>query len=115
MLHDVTVDPGIQNGDITPDKLSAIEGETVTLTPVPSRDYVTSIVTYSAGGTMTVVKPVNDAYSFAMPADNVVVSATFETIAPAVSITWVKSDTPKGGYKAGDTISYTVTAPTPAT
>ena len=102
----VTVAEGIQNGILEADKATAIAGETVTLTLAPETDYVLSGLSVKRGEADV---PVTD-NTFTMPAGDVVVSATFEVMAPAVSITWAKNDTPEGGYKAGDTISYTVTA-----
>ena len=61
------------NGTVMADKETAEEGELVTLTVTPAEGYKIATVTVDN----EVLEPVNDVYSFVMPAHNVNVAATF--------------------------------------
>ncbi|MBP3361491.1 MAG: hypothetical protein J6N52_11590, partial [Clostridia bacterium] len=106
----VTVD-ALTNGTITPSKTEAAAGEIITLTVTPADNY--SIGEVKVNG--TVVNPVNDVYSFTMPAENVTVSATFienapETYAVTVGALTNGTVTPsKTEAAAGEIITLTVT------
>ena len=95
--YTVGVASSIANGTVTADKSSATAGETVTLTVNPDSGYEIGSVTYTpAGGSATVINPVNGAYSFTMPSANVLISATF-TVSSGPSTTttelWVPTYT----------------------
>lgn len=69
------------NGSVTPDKASAAAGEKVTLTVKADTGY--AVDTVKVNGTS--VTPVNNVYSFVMPAANAEVTATFKSTAPVVT------------------------------
>ena len=72
-LHQITVADSIVNGSVAADKVTAAAGETVSLTVTPAEGYAVKSVKYND----TEITPVNDAYSFEMPAEDVTVTATF--------------------------------------
>ena len=65
------------HGTLAVDKATAKLGETVTVTPTPDTDFSTTEVSYTAGTTKYVINPVNNVYSFTMPACDVSVGAVF--------------------------------------
>lgn len=69
------------NGSVTPDKASAAAGEKVTLTVKADTGY--AVDTVKVNGTS--VTPVNNVYSFVMPAANAEVTATFKSTAPVIT------------------------------
>ena len=77
--YSITIDK-IVNGSVSADKTSAIEGETVNLTVVPDKHY--NLVEVTVNG---VALP-EGVFSFEMPAEHVLVSATFEEIPYAIRI-----------------------------
>ena len=70
----ITVDDAIENGNVTVDKTTAVEGETVTITATPAQGYEVDTYYYKAGGN-TVTLTGN---AFDMPGSDVVVGATFK-------------------------------------
>ena len=83
-LFAITCSPA-ENGSVTADKAKAIAGETVTLTVNPDPEYVATNVSYNG----TTINPVENVYSFIMPAANVTVTATFAKSASGVDNTEV--------------------------
>ena len=77
--YSITIDT-IVNGSVSADKTSAIAGETVNLTVVPDKHY--KLVEVTVNG---VALP-EGATGFEMPAEHVLVSATFEEIPYAIRI-----------------------------
>ena len=65
------------HGTLTVDKMTAKLGETITVTPTPDTEFSTSEVSYTAGTWKQVINPVNNVYSFTMPACDVSVDAVF--------------------------------------
>lgn len=83
--YDITIDPNIEHGSVTASKTTGVaEGESVTLTVSPSSGY--QLATLIVDGDDVASSVVNGKYSFDMPANDVVVSATFGLI-PTYSIT----------------------------
>ena len=72
--YQVTVDPSITGGSVTADKSSAAEGDTVTLTVTPDSGY------QLVSGSLVVNGAPNSGTAFTMPAQDVVVSGSFETV-----------------------------------
>jgi hypothetical protein len=66
-----------QNGSVTANTYLAAEGETITLAPAPNSGYELESLTVSKAGGGAVEVSSNQ---FVMPADNVVVTATFKPI-----------------------------------
>jgi len=65
------------HGTLTVDKTTAKLGETIIVTPTPNTEFSTTEVSYTAGTTKYVINPVNNVYSFTMPACDVSVDAVF--------------------------------------
>ena len=63
-----------ENGTVTPDKLTALTGETVTLTVSPYEYYYVKSITVND----EVLSPVDGGYSFSMPSKEAVIAAEFE-------------------------------------
>ena len=78
--HRITVADGIVHGTITANDFAA-DNETVNLTITPNAGYEVGTVSYNG----TEITPVNGVYSFTMPANDVVLSATFTAIEYTVS------------------------------
>ena len=72
--YTVTVDASIQNGSVTADKETALEGETVSLTVTPAPGYELGALTVTAADGSPVEL---NGTSFLMPAANVTVTASF--------------------------------------
>jgi hypothetical protein len=72
-LYTVTV-AGTENGEVTADRETAFEGDTVTLTISPDAGYTLASLTVETGSGETVAVTDN---TFAMPADDVVITAAF--------------------------------------
>ena len=83
MPKTITIDESVSNGTVTADKTSAAEGDTVTLTVTPDAGYAVKSVKYND----TVIEPVEGAYSFTMPAEDVTVTAEFEKPISSASLT----------------------------
>ena len=76
VYYAVSIAEGIENGTVTADPVSALEGTEVTLTATPAEGYeLVSITVTGVNGNETVVVTGN---KFKMPADEVTVSATFK-------------------------------------
>lgn len=75
--HSITIDPNIENGTVTADKQTAVDGEKVTLTVNPGNGYELGTLTVMNGETPVEVAEDN---TFIMPDAAVVVSATFTKI-----------------------------------
>lgn len=71
--YSISIDPNIQNGRVTSDKAQATAGETITLTVTPADGYELSELYYMVG---TEKNPITGT-TFAMPASDVTVYATF--------------------------------------
>lgn len=80
--YTIAIAEGIENGTIAADVETAAEGATVTLTATPAEGYKLVDITVKAGDASVEVTEAEGAYTFAMPAAAVTVSATFvaETI-----------------------------------
>ena len=76
-LYNITI-ADVENGTVTPDKVSAIKDETVTLTVTPAEDYVLDSLTVTNDSTKNEITVTNG--SFMMPASNVTVTATFRYV-----------------------------------
>lgn len=74
VLYNVTVAEGIENGTVVASPVQAEEGETVTLTITPAEGYELDVLTVKAGENDVEVSE----NTFAMPAADVTVSATFK-------------------------------------
>lgn len=73
VAHNITINPSIVNGNVTSNKSTAIEGETVTLTVTPNTNYtLSSLTVVGSGDEITVTNN-----QFTMPDEAVTVSATF--------------------------------------
>lgn len=95
-------------------KDSYTEGETVTLTVTPADGYKLGSLTISDGtDTLDYTAGENNTYTFAMPAANVTVTATFEQIKYAVNINTTITNgtvsTDKTTAAEGETVKLTVT------
>jgi hypothetical protein len=110
--YTVGIDPAISHGTVEADHASAEEGTVVTLTVRPEEGYSLKAGTLKVNGTITPT-PSNAAYTFAMPAANVTVTAEFEQtryniiIASAITNGVVTAD--KGTATMGETVALTVT------
>ena len=80
--YNISKAEGLVGGDISFDKLTAKAGETITVTIAPSDGYRFEALT---SGTIVFTKVSETTYTFAMPEEDVVVSATF------VQVTKIKS------------------------
>ena len=77
-LYTVTV-AETDNGTVTPDKPTATEGETVTLTVTPEEGYELETLTVKKGEIeVPTTAGENNTYTFTMPAGDVTVTATFK-------------------------------------
>ena len=74
VLYNVTVAEGLENGTVVASPVQAEEGETVTLTITPAEGYELDVLTVKAGENDVEVSE----NTFAMPAADVTVSATFK-------------------------------------
>ena len=74
VLYNVTVAEGLENGTVVASPVQAEEGETVTLTITPAEGYELDVLTVKAGENDVEVS----GNTFAMPAADVTVSATFK-------------------------------------
>ncbi|MCR5362210.1 MAG: InlB B-repeat-containing protein, partial [Bacteroidales bacterium] len=90
---DVSIADGIEHGSITCTPSHVMHGEKVTLTVTPGNGYLINTVTYSYGGNEYEISPVDDVYSFAMPAADVVVNATFRTLSEDADGNFIISNT----------------------
>ena len=83
-IYTITCATGLTNGSISADLETAAAGETVKITASPADGYILSTITVTkdGGGTIdaaNINNPANHA-EFAMPTDNVTVSATFTEV-----------------------------------
>ena len=74
VLYNVTVAEGLENGTVVASPVQAEEGETVTLTITPAEGYELDVLTVKTGENDVEVS----GNTFAMPAADVTVSATFK-------------------------------------
>ena len=79
--HSIAVDEGIVNGTVTASAAEAAMGDTVTLEVVPNEYYTVGGVFINGAE----LEPVEGAYTFAMPAENVIISAVFESLTSNVT------------------------------
>ncbi len=100
-----TVTAGEVDGTVTADKAQAVEGETVTLAVTPEEGYQVGEVKYNG----TVINPDNGVYSFTMPAENVVVTATFSPIVAKIGDTGYETLQAAVNAAAGQTGNVTIT------
>ena len=108
-LYNVVIDPNIQNGKVTSDKPKAANDEIVTLTVTPDTGYELEELRVND----QVVNVTNNQYTFAMPASNVNVTATFrekQTQYDVVIATLFngKITANKSKANAGETITLTI-------
>ena len=118
VTYSVTVADGIANGSVTVNKTTGIiQGETVTLTVIPSTGYElqTLAVTTASGTTVTSTGDTNDStkFTFTMPASNVTVTASFVLPLPSTYTVTVANGSVTADkttdITAGETITLTVT------
>ena len=88
-VHSITVTTP-EHGTVTADKLTASEGETVTLTVTPAENYDIDTVTYNDGISDVEITATGGVYSFTMPASFVTVYATFVKSSTEVQFEVVK-------------------------
>ncbi len=69
----ITVSDCENRGTVTPDKLTALTGETVTLTVSPEENYYVKSITVNGKA----LSPVGGVYSFSMPSKEAVIAAEF--------------------------------------
>ncbi len=113
--HRITVADGIVHGAITANDFAA-DNETVNLTITPNAGYEVGTVSYNG----TEITPVNGVYSFTMPANDVVLSATFTAIEYYIAadgtkqqcikyteLTGTETTLAAGWYVAKGTVNYT--------
>ena len=104
----ITVDDAIENGNVTVDKTTAVEGETVTITATPAQGYEVDTYYYKAGGN-TVTLTGN---TFDMPGSDVVVGATFKLKSYTVTAGACDNGsvtTDKQAATMGETVTITAT------
>ncbi len=102
--YTVTVASGITNGSVSASPTTAAAGATITLAVSPNTGYEIGTVTYKPdGGSEVTITPVDGAYSFLMPADNVTVYATFTPSAtPEPDITTIERWVPVNNVEDGE-------------
>ena len=76
-----------ENGTVTPDKYTALTGETVTLTVSPEKNYFIRSITVNGKA----LSPDEGVYSFAMPSQDAVIAAEFAHLNGTV--VWKNGDT----------------------
>ena len=91
----VTVDEGIEGGEVTVDKAQAEPGEEVTVTATPAEGNELGSITVSHGD--EVLEFDASPVMFQMPASDVTVSATFREIVDYVTLPFVAEETPYRG------------------
>ena len=87
-LYAVIIDPAIENGEVYSDYEAAYVGETVTLTVTPEVGYALDMLTVTCESDSSPVEltAVDDnTYTFVMPADDVIVTASFTSAGAPVS------------------------------
>ena len=77
VFFNVNIAEGIQNGQVTTEPNTAEEGSTVTVTATPNEGYVLDAITVTCVNSKQAVQVAEDG-SFTMPADDVIVNATFK-------------------------------------
>ncbi len=87
--YQVAIDETIENGEVTADKATAAEGETVTVTATAAPGY--ELVAITVDG-----EPI-EGDTFEMPAKDVVVSATFAEVVDYAVLPFIDKDTPYPG------------------
>ena len=75
--HNVTVDSNITGGTITPDKATALQGETVTLTVTPATGKELQADSLKVNNGAVTVEAVGVDYRFTMPDADATITATF--------------------------------------
>lgn len=105
ILYAVNISTDIEHGNVVPDKQSATQGETVTLTVTADNGYkmetltVTTIDGESSRASVTTTEGEEpDTYIFEMPASAVNVTATFKEKTPT-EVVDLNIDTPKSGLR----------------
>jgi len=110
--YDITVNDS-ENGSVTANTDKAAEDTTVTLTVAPDADYELDTLKVNDGDVdVTPVEGETNKYTFAMPAGNATVSATFKQIQRAVNIgTFAngKVESDKATAATGETVKLTIT------
>lgn len=107
--YDITVNDS-ENGSVTADVNKAAENTTVTLTVAPDADYELDTITVNDGA-VELTKVNDTTYTFAMPAGNATVSATFKQIKRAVNIGTIENGTVTANpttAATGETVTLTV-------
>jgi hypothetical protein len=83
-LYEITVDNGIANGTVTPNKTEAEENETITVEVTPDAGY--RLVDGSLKVNNTEITAINGVYRFTMPGEDVEITAEVEPIPYAITI-----------------------------
>ena len=118
IFYDVSVDSNMVNGAVTLDKAQAKESETVTITVTPNGACsVDTVTVMTPGGATVSVKGPNASgnYTFTMPGELVIVSATFVikySLSATTNLTNAGNITGVGSYSYGETVTLTATANT---
>ena len=94
--YPITIAEGIENGEIAVDKTEAEEGELVTVTATPAAGYALDKI-FVNGVAIS-------ATTFPMPAEAVVVGATFAEVKDYAELPFVAEDTPYSGPWKGATV-----------
>lgn len=99
VTYTVTISDGITNGSVSASKTSGIaEGETITLTITPEEDCALSALSVKNGDADVTVSGSGNTRTFAMPAANVTVGATFS------KTTYIGSKKPSLDKAVGDIV-----------
>lgn len=107
--YEVTFEKNFSNGAVGSNYSYAMEGTKVTLTAKPSNKYYTKSLTVSTKDGMSVdVNAKGNKFTFTMPGDNVVVSATFSTVAVPKSMKYTKSSKTISWGKVTDVTGYEI-------
>ena len=101
ILYQITIAQS-QNGNVTADKASCAQNETVTLTVTPDKDY--KLESLLVNGNDVTSQVAEGKYTFAMPGQNVTVTATFK---PAHVHNWIYDTIDSDDDGALDTIKET--------
>lgn len=107
--YEVTFEKNFSNGTIGSNYSYAAKGTVVTLTAKPADKYYTKSLTVNTEEGIAVdVKVKGNKFTFTMPGDSVVVSASFSTVAKPKSVKYAKSNKTISWGKVADATGYEV-------
>ena len=84
--YSITIAPGIENGTVTPNKITVPANETVVLTATPNDGYQLTSIIAAVGNNAITVSGTDNTRTFTMPSGNVSVNASFTAIDYMVNI-----------------------------